>query len=367
MEKVRVGLVGAGGMGSSHAKAVAGGGAGGAELTAVCDPDPARLEEICLMFPGVRAFTREEEFFSAGMFDGVIIATPHYHHPPVAVKAFEKGLHVLIEKPAGVYTKQVREMNEAAEKSKKVFSIMFQMRTDPVYSKAKELIDSGELGEIKRMTWLCTEWYRSQSYYDSGTWRGTWEGEGGGVLLNQAPHQLDLWQWLCGVPSKIFAVCGFGKYHDIEVEDAVTILGEYDNGAECAFISSTAEAPGTNRLEISADRGRLVIENGKLEYRRLRVPERKFNSEFKGRFGVPECWECEVPVPEGKASHVNIIKNWVNSILRGESLIAPGAEGIKSLEISNAAYLSGWTGKWVDVPVDEDLFYEKLKEKYKKT
>lgn len=243
---------------------------------------------------------------------------------------------------------------------------MFQLRTAPAYSKAKDLILSGDLGEIKRMTWLCTAWYRPQSYYDSGAWRGTWEGEGGGVLLNQAPHQLDLWQWLCGVPSRIYAVCGFGKYHDIEVEDTVTILGEYENGAECAFISSTAEVPGTDRLEISSDMGRLVIEDGRLNFNRLRIPERQFNAEFKGRFGSPEYWKCAVPLPAGASSPVNILKNWVNAILRGEPLITPGEEGLNSLEISNAAYLSGWTGKWVDIPVDEELYHEKLREKLKK-
>lgn len=366
MEKVRVGLIGAGIMGTSHARAVAEGRAGDSKLTAVCDANPERLNEIRGIFPGVKTFETEDELFSSGLVDGVVIATPHYQHPPLAVKAFEKGLHVLIEKPAGVYTRQVREMNEAAKKSGKVFSIMFQMRTKPVYSKAKELLASGELGEIKRMVWICTAWYRPQSYYDSGSWRGTWEGEGGGVLLNQAPHQLDLWQWLCGVPRRIYSVCEFGKYHDIEVEDDVTILGEYANGASCAFMSSTAEAPGTNRLEISADRGKLVIEDGKLDFYRLRVSERQFNREWKNGMGSPESWRCEVPVAGEPSSHVNILRNWVGAIMKGQPLIAPGEEGINSLEISNAAYLSSWTKDWVGVPVDEELFYEKLQEKFKK-
>ncbi len=366
MEKVRVGLVGAGGMGTSHARAIADGKVENAQFTAACDSSPERLVEFQKMFSSIKTFKTEDEMFSSGSVDAVIVATPHYQHPPIAIKAFEKNLHVLIEKPAGVYTKQVREMNEAAEKSGRVFSIMFQLRTTPAYSKAKELLESGELGEIKRMTWLCTSWYRPQSYYDSGSWRGTWEGEGGGVLLNQAPHQLDLWQWLCGVPEKIYSVCKFGKYHDIEVEDDVTILGEYENGAECAFISSTAEAPGTNRLEISADRGKLVIEDGRLDFWRLRVPERQFNMEFKGIFGAPECWKCEILLEKTAPSHANIITNWVNAILEGEPLIAPGMEGINSLQISNGAYLSGWLGEWVDIPVDEELFYEKLKANFKK-
>ncbi len=366
MEKVKIGLVGAGVMGNVHAKAINDGMVNNAELIAVCDASNEALKEFRQIFPNAKMFENEDDMFVYGGIDGVIIATPHYQHPPLAIKAFEQGLHVLIEKPAGVYTKQVREMNEAARKSGKVFSIMFQMRTNPAYSKAKELLESGDLGEIKRMVWICTAWYRSQSYYDSGSWRGTWEGEGGGVLLNQAPHQLDLWQWICGVPARIFSLCRFGKHHDIEVEDDVTILGEYSSGAECAFISSTAEAPGTNRMEISADRGKLVIEDGKLDFWRLRVPERQFNRDFKGTFGSPECWKCEVPLAPVVSSHINILSNWVNAIIKDEPLIAPGEEGINSLEISNAAYLSGWTGEWVDIPVDEDFFYKKLQENLKK-
>jgi len=365
MDKVRAGVVGVGSMGTSHAGCLVQGKVDNVELTAIYDASPERLETVRKMFPGAKPFNSPDEMFSSGCVDGVIIATPHYQHPPIAIKAFEKGLHVLTEKPAGVYTRQVREMNEAAEKSGKVFSIMFQLRTQPVYSKAKELIESGELGEIKRLVWICTSWYRSQSYYDSGSWRGTWEGEGGGVLLNQAPHQLDLWQWFCGVPQRVYAFCGFGKYRNIEVEDDVTIYGEYENGAECTFIASVAEAPGTNRLEISGDRGKIVIEDNNLAFCRLRVPESRFNRESRNMFGAPECWRCEVPLSGGSPTHANILNNWVNAILKGEPLVAPGEEGINSLQISNAAYLSAWTNGWVDIPVDEDLFYDKLNDRIK--
>ncbi len=366
MDKVRIGVAGVGVMGAAHAKSVLEGRIQNAELTAVYDADSGRAAELEKSFPGARVCKTEDEMLSSDLVDGVIISSPHYQHPELAIKAFEKGLHVLIEKPAGVYTRHVREMNEAAEKSGKVFSIMFQLRTTPVFAKAKDIVSSGELGDIKRMTWICTTWYRPQSYYDSGTWRGTWEGEGGGVLLNQAPHQLDLWQWICGVPSRIFSICRFGKYHEIEVEDDVTILGEYESGAECAFISSTAESPGTNRMEISGDRGKLVIEDGSITFWRLRVPERQFNREWNKGMGEPECWKCEIPVSGPPPSHTNIIDNWVKAIVGGETLIAPGAEGINSLQISNAAYLSSWTNGWVDIPVDEDLFYNKLKEMFKK-
>ena len=268
-----------------------------AELTAVCDTNPKRLEWAKKnLGEGVLLFEKAEALFESGSVDGVIIATPHYYHPPLAIEAFKSGLHVLIEKPAGVYTKQVREMNEAAEKSGKVFGIMYNQRTSPLYQKLRDLVKSGEVGEIKRINWIITDWYRSQSYYDSGGWRATWAGEGGGVLINQCPHNLDLWQWICGMPVRIRAFCSYGKYHDIEVEDDVTAYMEYENGATGVFVTTTGDAPGTNRLEITGDRGKVVVEDGKLTFWRLRVSERQFNREYKGGSGSPECWKCEIPI-----------------------------------------------------------------------
>jgi len=254
-------------------------------------------------------------------------------------------------------------MNEVAQKSGKVFGIMYNQRTNPVYQKLRDLIKSGELGEIKRIIWIITNWYRSQSYYDSGGWRATWAGEGGGVLINQCPHNLDLWQWICGMPKRVRGFCYYGKYHDIEVEDDVTAYMEYENGATGLFITTTGEAPGTNRWEISGDRGKIVVEDGKLTFWRLRVPERQFNREYKGGFGAPECWKCEVPTPGTETAHRGITANWVNAILKGTPLLAPGVEGINGLTISNAIHLSSWLDEWVEIPFDEDLFYEKLKER----
>ena len=219
MDKVRIGIIGIGNMGSAHAKYISAGEIPNAELTAVCDTNPKRLEWAKKnLGEGVLLFEKAEALFESGSVDGVIIATPHYYHPPLAIEAFKSGLHVLIEKPAGVYTKQVREMNEAAEKSGKVFGIMYNQRTSPLYQKLRDLVKSGEVGEIKRINWIITDWYRSQSYYDSGGWRATWAGEGGGGLINQCPHNLDLWQWICGMPVRIRAFCSYGKYHDIEAD-----------------------------------------------------------------------------------------------------------------------------------------------------
>lgn len=364
MEKVRIGVIGIGNMGSVHASYLKAGEIPNAELTAVCDTNPQRLKWAKEnLGEDIHLFDNADAFFASGKMDAVMIVTPHYHHPPMAIQALEQGYHTLIEKPAGVYTKQVREMNEAAEKSGKVFGIMYNQRTNPIYQKVRDLVQSGELGEIKRTIWIITNWYRPQSYYDSGGWRATWAGEGGGVLLNQDPHQLDLWQWMCGLPKRVRAFCAFGKYHNIEVEDDVTGYVEYENGATGLFVTSTGESPGTNRFEISADRGKLVIESGRITFWRLRVPERQFNAEYRGGFGEPECWKCEIPVYGEAKEHKGITENWVQGILKGTPLLAPGTEGINGLQISNAMHLSAWTDSWVEIPVDEDLFYEKLQEK----
>jgi len=364
MDKVRIGIIGIGNMGSAHVEYLSAGEVPNAELTAVCDINPERLRWAKeRLGDKVQYFDNAEALLDSKMVDGVLIATPHYDHPILAIEAFKRGLHVLTEKPAGVYTKKVAEMNLAAEKSGKVFGIMYNQRTNPLYQKFRDLVKSGELGEIKRTNWIITDWYRSQSYYDSGGWRATWKGEGGGVLLNQCPHNLDLWQWICGMPVRVRAFCSYGKYHDIEVEDDVTAYVEYENGATGVFITSTGDAPGTNRFEVTGDRGKIVLEDGKLTFWRLRISERQFNREYRGGFGSPECWRCEIPVRGVETAHKGITTDWVNAILKGTPLLAPGVEGINGLTISNAMHLSSWLDGWVEIPFDEDLFYEKLQEK----
>jgi predicted dehydrogenase len=364
MEKVRIGIIGIGGMGSFHAQYLVNGEVPGAQLTAVCDVNPERLKWVKeKLGDGIQLFDNAEALILSGGVDAVMIATPHYFHPPLAILAFEKGLHVLCEKPAGVYTKQVREMNDAAIQSGKVFSMMYNQRTNPLYQKLRELIRSGELGEITRTNWIITNWFRTQAYYNSGGWRATWGGEGGGVLLNQDPHQLDLWQWTCGIPKRVRAFCGFGKFHDIEVEDDVTAYVEYENGATGIFVTTTGEAPGTNRFEIAGDKGKIVIEDGKLTFWRLRVPRSQFLKECTESFAQPECWQIDVPVNGKETGHAGITTNWVEAILKGTPLLAPGIEGINGLQISNAMHLSAWTDNWVSIPVDEELYYQKLNEK----
>lgn len=364
MEYIRFGIIGIGNMGSMHAKNIIKGEVPGAILTAVCDINPSRLQWAKEnLNDSVLLFENAYSLYEAKVIDAVIIATPHYDHPGLAIKAFAHNLHVMCEKPAGVYTKQVREMNEAAKASDRIFGIMYNQRTNPLYQKLKDLIETGELGEIRRTIWIITDWYRSQSYYNSSSWRATWAGEGGGVLLNQDPHQLDLWQWICGMPKRVRAFCGFGKFHAIEVEDDVTAYVEYENGATGVFVTSTSDAPGTNRFEVSGDRGKIVIEDGKLTFWRNRIPEREFSANYKEGFGQPEVWKCEIPICGPNLQHIGILRNFVDSITKGTKLLAPGEEGILGLTLSNAMHLSAWTDQWIDLPLDEDLFLSLLKDK----
>lgn len=348
-----------GNMGSGHLRSIVKGESPRIEVTAVADIDPEKLQRAKEISPSAAAFGSADELIESRLIDAVLIAVPHYDHPSIAIKAFQHGLHVMTEKPAGVYTRQVREMNDAAAMTNVRFGIMFNQRTNPIYARAREIVKSGQLGDTKRLVWIITNWYRTQAYYDSGSWRGTWNGEGGGVLLNQAPHNLDLWQWIFGMPKRIRAFCTIGKYHDIGVEDDVTIYGEYENGATAAFITTTGEAPGTNRLEISGTKGKLVLEDGKLKWWRLKEDERITCKESKSGFIQPECdyEEFTAPEPDG---HPLILNNFADCILDGATLLAPGEEGINSLSISNAAYLSAWTDSWAVIPVDEQGFEDNL-------
>lgn len=363
MEKVRFGIVGVGNMGSSHAKSFLGGKVENGVLTAICDLKPEKLEKIRAMAGGetLACFTDYHELFSSGLVDAVIVAVPHYSHPQISMDALAAGLHVICEKPEGVYTKQVRELNEAAGKSDRLFTVMFNQRTNCVYRKMREMIQGGELGEIKRVNWIVTDWYRSQSYYDSGDWRATWRGEGGGVLFNQCPHQLDLLQWVTGMmPARIRSFCHFGKWHDIEVEDDVTAYLEYANGATGVFITSTGDTPGTNRFEILGNNGKLVCENNVLTFTRLDMPEREFNATYKGGFGEPKKTVMTVETDGRNPQHVGILNNFANAVLGLEPLFVDGREGIHGVELMDAMLLSTWKDRTVTLPIDDDEYWAEL-------
>ncbi len=361
MDKVRFGIIGLGNMGSDHIRYFPT--LENATLTAICDVDQGRLDKFAHL--NLPAFTDYRQLIDSGRVDAVIIATPHYFHGEMARYAFSKNVHVLSEKPAAVSVKDARMTNEAAARAPHLkYGIMFQTRTSALYRKMRELIADGELGEISRITWIATNWFRTWTYYASGGWRATWAGEGGGVLINQNPHNLDILQWTTGLmPSRVTAIASLGKTHPIEVEDEVSAILEYPNGAVGHFITTSGEAPGTDRLEIAGDMGRLVAERGRLTFFRNRRSAAEFCRTSTESFARPENWEIDIPfrssAPEG---HKVITQNFTNAILRDEPLIAPGVEGVRGLEIGNAMLMAGVTRTPVDLPVDGDKFDALLKE-----
>lgn len=375
MENVRYGVIGIGNMGTSHSGWLAGGKIPGATLTAVCDIDEKRRAWAKENLPEVAVFEDYKELLDSSLVDAVIIAVPHYLHPEMAIESLKRNINTMVEKPAGVYASQIREMNAEAEKHPDVkFAMMFNQRTNPLYQKVKEILEAGTIGELRRVTWIITSWWRTQKYYDSSAWRATWAGEGGGVLVNQAPHQLDLLQWLCGMPSLMEAHLKYGSHRDITVEDDVTAYFEYPNGATGTFITCTHDALGTDRLEIHGDNGKIIITDSKcVTVKKMDKPEDVWNHELdfrqmlalvKGqtqqKLYTEETFEC----PENwDQQHIDVLINFTNAIAKGEELIAPGAEGIKAVEIANAMFLSDWLGHAVTIPVDDELFYAKLQEK----
>ncbi len=378
MRKVKLGIIGFGNMGSGHFRNIIAEDACELEVTAIADPLEARKKyvETCINnqkaktpdkeIPTPAIFDDGSELIKSGLCEAILIAVPHYDHPRFAIEGFKAGLHVMCEKPAGVYTLQVREMIAEADKHPELkFGMMFNQRTNCVYRKMKEIIESGELGETRRVNWIITDWFRSQSYYDSGAWRATWSGEGGGVLLNQCPHQLDLWQWICGLPVKVDAKLHFGKWHDIEVEDEVNAYVEYANGATGTFITSTGEAPGANRFEVVMDGGTLICENNKLIMKKMERTATEAIAENRTGFDVPKTEIIEVETDGLNEQHKGVRNAFAAAILRGEPMIADGREGINGLLVSNAMHLSAWTGKPVTLPFDEQLYKDLLMEHVK--
>ncbi len=364
MEKVRLGIIGIGNMGSSHSKKLVEGICPEIELAAVCDLKPERLEWAREQLgDGVARFSDAEALMDSGLVDAVLVAVPHYDHPKYSIMAMRRGLHVMCEKPAGVYTEQVLEMNKVADECDVVFGIMMNQRTNCVYRKMREIIKSGEMGEIRRTSWIITNWYRPRAYYDSGDWRATWSGEGGGVLLNQCPHNLDLWQWICGMPKTVSARMHFGKWHDIEVEDDVTAYVEYENGATGTFITTTGDTPGTNRFEVTLERGKIVCEGSALTVWRSEngMTEPEFSASNTKPFGNMKFIRTVEETDGENPQHIGVLNAFAAAILRGEPLVADGREGINGLTISNAMHLSAFTGKDVDVEsFDHARFREEL-------
>lgn len=365
MEKVRVGIIGLGNQGTHY---IAGlfnpGKIPNGVVTAMCDNNPAKIEAMKARTVGqdIAYFENYIDLLDSGLCDMVMVVVPHYFHPEMVIECLKRGIHVICDKPAGVYTKQVKEMNEYAKKSNALFAMMFNQRTNCVYRKMREIVQAGGIGELQRVTWIITDWYRTQQYYDSGSWRATWEGEGGGVLINQCPHQIDLVQWVVGeMPVAINGFCQYGKWHNIEVEDEVTAYFRYKNGATGMFITTTGEAPGTNRFEISGTKGKLLVENNKLFYWKNENDTQEWSKTANTGFVPPKCVMTEVETDGQNPQHMGIINNFIAAIRGEEPLFVDGTEGINGVEMMNAMELSGWNnGEMITLPVDEERYLKEL-------
>ena len=365
MEKIRYGIIGVGNQGTNYAHTIFDAGkAVDAELVAVCDKNPAKIENLKAKLKNTNPlwFDDYKAMLDAKVCDAVLVETPHYDHPEIVIECLERGVHVICDKPAGVYTKHVKEMNAVAEKCDAKFAMMFNQRTNCLYRKMRELILGGEIGQIQRVVWIITDWYRTQEYYDSGSWRATWAGEGGGVLINQCPHQLDLVSWVVGMqPKYVNGFCQYGKWHDIEVEDDVTAYFEYENGATGMFITTTGEAPGTNRFEVSGTGGRLICDGKTLTLIKNKVDSLEWSRTATDGFKKPERETVEVETDGENPQHAGIINNFTAALLGKEEFFVDGLEGINGVELMNAIELSGWKGgARVELPVNEDEYLEEL-------
>jgi predicted dehydrogenase len=356
--KVRLGLIGVGNIGNLHLRNIQK--IDRVKLAAVCDIVLKRAQSASETW-GCPAYTDAQTLLDDRVCDAVLIATPHYDHTTIGIAALEAGYHVLVEKPISVHKADCEQLIAAHRDEDLVFAAMFNQRTDPHYKKIKQLVEAGELGRFLRISWIITDWFRTETYYASGGWRATWAGEGGGVLLNQCPHNLDLLQWICGMPTRVRGFCAIGKRHHIEVEDEVTAYLEFPDGCTGVFITSTGEAPGTNRFEIAGDRGKLVLEDGTLTFVRNETPATEFLQTAKAAFAKPDVETITFPIEGTGGQHAEILENFADAILTGEALVAPAEEGIHSVELGNAMLYSSLTGRPVDLPLDGEAFERELK------
>ena len=359
---LKVGIIGIGNQGGMYAHYFTNHPEWDIEIVAVADTNPERLAWAAEAVPQAARFDDAVAMLDSGLIEGCMINVPHYDHPTYAIECMKRGIHVMVDKPAGVYTKQVKEMNAVADEHPEVvFGMMFNQRTTGVYRKLRDLVQSGKYGALRRVNWIVTSWYRPQAYYDSGAWRATWAGEGGAVLMNQCPHQLDLLQWICGMPVKLHSHVHYGKWHDIETEDDATVYMEFENGATGVFITSTGDAGGSNRLEIQMDGARFIIgDKTTLQIKVYDMPEPEFTKTTTKPFGRPDFTEEEYTGELPEMPHAIVAKAWAAAI-RGEGeLIADGREGLNGTMLSNAMQLSTFLGREVTLPIDDDLYYEEL-------
>ncbi len=341
-----------------HIKNIQDGKVPNCEIACVCDEkyiDPVK-------FAGLKAYSSVDEMLKDSDAEAVLVATPSFNHFALAKKALLAGKHVLIEKPIALTSLEAKEIVELAKSLGKTCGIMLNQRTTPMYARIKELVASGELGKINRASWFMTNWYRPQIYFTSSNWRGTWKGEAGGALINQSIHNIDIFAWVFGMPQKLRAWCKFGKYHNIEVEDEATAYFEFPNDMTATFATATGEFPGTNRLEIAADRGFVVAENDKLTITRF-DSLRDYTLNTKYTFGTPES-TTTVETFDGKGEqHSGVLANFAAAVDSGAKFDFDAQQGYNSVCLANAMLMSSWTNSDVDFPFDDAAYAKLLAEK----
>lgn len=375
MTNIRLGIIGLGAQGNTYADFINENKVKNVVIGAICDIDPDKKALATEKYPNTPFYNDYIDLLESGDVDAVVTTVPHYLHTEIGKAALNRDIHALLEKPADIYAEKVKEISDlAASKPELTFGIFFNQRTNPLYQKVKALIDDGEIGQIRRTNWIITTWWRPQAYYDQSSWRATWNGEGGGVLVNQAPHQIDLMQWLCGLPEKVYANVKYGYQRNLNVDDDVTTVLDYGNGATGVFITCTHDIIGTDRLEITGDKGKILVEDSKkITIKRLKQSENEMNETmtwadvaeiFKGD-GMGDIYETDTFEFDSVwgEQHINVLENFAANIIDDTPLIAPGSDGINGVNFVNAIYLSSWLGKEVTLPVDPTEFKKALQHK----
>lgn len=365
-EKVRAVVIGFGGMGRQYVSMIHEGQIEGMELAGVCCRNAAGQAEIKSLYPKANIYRDVAATFEhAGEFDAVVIVTPHTTHVEIGKMAAKAGKHILMDKPAGVTTKEVKELIAAAHKAGISFSMIFNTRFSGAYEKVKEMLLEGTAGKLVRAVWICNTWYRTPAYHRSAPWRSTWKGECGGLLINQCQHYLDIWQWLLGMPDQVYASVDYGKYNDFTVDDSVDLQFFYENGLHGTFISASGETPSVNRLELWGTKGRLCLKDGvKLTFDENVMSTEEFARVNTDIYGKLDHRIREISVkPQGETGYRRLFQNFTDHIRKGVPLLTDGNDGLRTLTLANGAYLSSWLGRKVDFPIDDDEYARRLEEK----
>jgi len=348
MNPVRFGIVGVTGViGGTHIRAIRQ--TEGAELAAVTDLNLAAAQRVasearCELLKNFDWLIKRADI------DVVCLCTPHALHAEQAIAALKSRKHVLTEKPMAVTVADADKMIAASEKYDRKLGVVFQYRFRPSVLAARALLQRGQLGQLYRVTVVHAA-FKTQYFYDAAAWRGTWKGGGGGVLINQAPHYLDLLAYLVGMPTRV-AAWNRTLTHRIEVEDTASALMEFPGGAQGFAHFNTVQAPGESRIEIVGDRGTLRIEDNDVRLFQPEIPLRQFAQTDRSHiYAYPRTAEVRVPLASSEATHATVLQDFIDAVRHNRPPACDGQEGRKSLEIGNAMLLSSFSGKPVELPV----------------